>query len=293
MSVNNEIIEMIPLLVQGKLSRADAERVEAEITSSRELQSEYSFWQGIYSIRRAMPRFEFSQHPSAEALDRFALGRLNQLSPEYSEIAGHLQECKGCVEDVALLRQAVQFLPEDRLETAPVAGKGWLASLFGSTIVSKIVVPAALALIVVFSAVVVMNRPGEEELSLRVALSMKNEKRSVADEGHAPELQVALNKATKELIFAFPTDRVEVPDYRYDIDLNRRGGERLALEGQQLDCQQTEFMNQCELKVTNQAILDALKEGGSFTLSIREQFPEGVSLIPAEYEFYFNVSVKE
>jgi hypothetical protein len=293
MSVNNEIIEMIPLLVQGKLNKADAERVEAEISSSRELQSEYSFWQGIYSIRRTMPRFDFSGHPTSEALDRFALGRLNQLSAEYSEIAGHLQECKGCLEDVALLRQAVQFLPEDRIETAPAVSKGWLASLLGSAAISKIVAPAAIALIVVFSAVVIMNRPGEEGSPMRVTLSMKNEKRSLTDEGHAPELQVALNKATKELIFAFPTDRVEVPDYSYDIDLNRRGGERLALEGQQLDCRQTELLNQCELKVTNPTILDALKEGGSFTLSIKEEFPAGVNIVPAEYEFYFNVSVKE
>lgn len=293
MSVNNEIMEMIPLLVQGKLNRADAERVEAEISNSRELQSEYSFWQGIYSIRRTMPRFEFSAHPTSEALDRFAQGRLNQLSPEHSEIAGHLQECKGCTEDVALLRQAAQFLPEDRIETAPLRSRGWLASLLESALISKIVAPVAIALIVVFSTVVIMNRPGDDILPVRAALSMKNEKRSLADEGHAPELQVALNKTTKELIFAFPTDRVEVPDYSYNIDINRRGGAKLTLEGQQLDCQQTELMNQCELKVTNPAILDALKEGGSFTLSIKEEFPAGVNLIPAEYEFYFNVSVKE
>lgn len=293
MSVNNEITEMIPLLVQGKLNRADAERVEAEISHSRELQSEYNFWQGIYSIRRAMPRFDFSSHPTAEALDRFALGRLNQLSAEYSEIAGHLQECKNCLEDVALLRQAVQFLPEDRIEAVPTQSKSWLSALVSSSIVSKIVAPVAVALIVVFSAVVIMNRPGDEGSSLRVTLSMKNEKRSLTDEGHAPELQVAMNKTTKELIFAFPTDRVEVPDYTYNIDLNRRGGEKLALEGQQLDCQQTEFLNQCELKVTNPTILDALKKGGSFTLSITEEFPAGVNLVPAEYEFYFNVSVKE
>ncbi len=102
-----------------------------------------------------------------------------------------------------------------------------------------------------------------------------------------------LQKNTRELIFAFPTDRVELPDYHYNIDLNRRGGETLTLEDQQLECLPTEFINQCELKVTDQNALNTLKEGGSFSLTIKEEFPEGVSIVPAEYEFYFNVSVKE
>ncbi|MGB5107453.1 MAG: hypothetical protein WBP29_06820 [Candidatus Zixiibacteriota bacterium] len=293
MSVNEETIEMIPLLVQGKLNQADAERVKAEIANSRELNAEYSFWQGVYSIRRAMPRFDFSGHPTAEALDRFALGRLNQLSAEYSEIAGHVQECKACVEDIELLRQAVRYLPEDEMETAAKESKSWFSSLESATLISKVVAPVAIALIVVFSAVVIMNRPGEDSLAVRVALSMHNEKRAIVDEGQIPEMQFALKKNTRELTFAFPTDRVELPDYHYNIDLIRRGGESFTVENQELECQPTQLLNQCELKVTDQKILNALKEGGSFSLSIKEEFPEGVNLVPAEYEFYFNVSINE
>ena len=293
MSVNEEIFEMIPLLVQGKLDKAEAERLEAEIASSRELRAEYAFWQGVYSIRRAMPRFDFSGHPSAEGLDRFAQGRLNQLSAEYSEIAGHIQECKTCIQDVELLRLAVKHIPEERLEPAVLESKSWLAALVNSRLISKVVAPIAVALVVVFSAVVIMNRPGEDSLAVRVSLSMHNEKRAIVDEGQIPEMQVALKKNTRELTFAFPTDRVELPDFHYNIDLIRRGGESLTVEGQQLDCQPSELLNQCELKVTDQKLLDALKEGGSFSLSIKEEFPEGVNLVPAEYEFYFNVSVTE
>lgn len=293
MSVNNEIIEMIPLLVQGKLSQTEAARIDAEVANSKELQAEYSFWQGIYSIRRTMPNFDFSSHLAAEALDRFALKRLNQLSAEYSEIAGHIQQCSSCTNDVELLRLAVKHLPEDRLETATGDNRSWLTHIFGLTAFSKVVAPIALTLILVLSAVVIFNRPGDESLLVRATLTMQNEKRSIADEGQIPEMQVALQKNTRELIFAFPTDRVELPDYHYSIDLNRRGGESLALENQQLECQPTEFSNQCELKVTDQKVLNTLKEGGSFSLSIKEEFPEGVSLVPAEYEFYFNVSIKE
>lgn len=293
MSVNEEIIEMIPLLVQGKLNKSDADRVEAEIANSRELSAEYTFWQGVYSIRRVMPRFDFSGHPAAEALDRFALGRLNQLSAEYSEIASHVQDCNACVEDVELLRQAVKHLPEERVEAAVEESKNWFSSLVSSALISKIVAPVAVALILVFSAVVIINQPDEDSLAVRVALSMRNEKRAVIDEGQVPEMQVALKKNTRELTFAFPTDRVELPDYHYNIDLTRRGGESQTVENQELECSPTELLNQCELKVTDQKLLDMLKEGGSFSLSIKEEFPEGVSLVPAEYEFYFNVSVRE
>ncbi len=293
MSVNNESIEMIPLLVQGKLNRVDAERVEAEITNSLELQTEFAFWQGVYSIRRDMARFDFSEHPTAEALDRFAFARISKLSPEYSEISGHLQQCMSCVGDVELLRLAAQHLPEDSSEYVQQANRGWLSSWMSSRLVSAIVAPAAAILILVFSAIVILNRPGDESLALRVSLSMLNEKRAVADEGQIPEMRVALKKGTRELIFAFPTDRIELQDYHYNIGLNRRGGESLVLENQQLECQQTELLNQCELKVTDQKVLETLKEGGSFSLSVKEEFPEGVNLVPAEYEFYFNVSIKE
>lgn len=293
MSVNNEIIEMIPLLVQGKLSKADSERIEAEIANSETLQAEYSFWQGIYAIRRSMPKFDFSGHPAVDALDRFALGRINQFSPEYSETAGHLQQCLSCSGDVELLRLAVKSLPEDPGTATVTEKQSWLTQLIGSTAISKIVAPIALTLILVLSAVVIMNRPGDESLLVRVSLTIQNEKRSVVDEGQINEMKVALQKNTRELIFAFPTDRVELPDYHYSIDLNRRGGETHNLEDQQLECLPTEFLNQCELKVTDKDALNALKEGGSFSLSIKEEFPEGVNLVPAEYEFYFNVSVSE
>ncbi len=126
MSVNNEIVEMIPLLVQGKLSRAEADRIEAEIAGSESLRAEFAFWQGIYSIRRSMPKFDFSGHPAVETLDRFALERINKLSSEYSEIAGHLQQCQSCACDVELLRLGRQAYPR-RINRCRTSGKTELA----------------------------------------------------------------------------------------------------------------------------------------------------------------------
>lgn len=293
MSVNDEINTLIPLLVQGKLSPQDAERVEAAIAASPELATERAFWQGIHSIRRDLPKYEFSGHPTSELLDRFARGRLNQLSAEFSEITTHLQQCPACTEDVELLRQAVKYIPEERFEPNPSAAPAKIWSIFSAKTISRIIVPIAAVLVLVFASVVIFNRPGGD--IARIELLPQFEKRSVFDAGNLPEMQVSLKKSTRELVFTFPTDRVDVPDYHYDIDLLRRGGEAatLALDNQPLECTPTELTNQCELKVTDPKVLDALKQGGSFSLSIKEEFPEGTNLLPAEYEFYFKVTVQD
>lgn len=292
MSVNTEIIEMIPLLVQGKLSDADKARIEAEIAKSSDLQKELQFWQGVYSIRRTMPHFDFSNHPSPDSLDRFAQEKINRLAPEYSEISGHLTRCNSCREDVELLRQAVIAVPEEKLAAASEK-KSWLAVVFPSSVISKVVAPIAIVLIAVFSAVLVFNPTSQNMDSTRIILTMQFEKRSIADEGQIPEMQVALSKNTRELVLAFPTDRVETIDYGYEMNLNRRGGESIALDEQSLSCEQTQLLNQCELKVTDETVLNTLKEGGSFSLKVKEEFPENTDLVPAEYEFFFNVSVRE
>ncbi len=294
MSTNEEITALIPLLVQGKLNASEAKRVEAAIAASPELASELAFWQGIRAVRREMPKHEFSNHPAPDILDRYAQGRINQLSAEYSELTTHLQQCPACVDDVEMLRQSVKVLPEDSAELAAQAEPGRLRSFFRLNVISRLVAPIAAVLVIVFASVVILNRPAGDDTA-RIVLSPQFEKRSVFDEGNLPEMPVSLKKNTRELIFTFPTDRLDVPDYRYDIDLLRRGSEgaSLALDNQPLECTPTELTNQCELKVTDQEILNALKQGGSFSLSIKEEFPAGVNLAPAEYEFYFKVTVSE
>ena len=115
MSVNNDIVDLIPLLVQGKLSEAEKRIVTEQIEKSPELQQELEFWQGIHAIRRELPRYEFSAHLLPEVLDRLAQGKINQLSAEYSEIAKHLQQCAACGEDVEMLRQAVRYIHDEPL----------------------------------------------------------------------------------------------------------------------------------------------------------------------------------
>jgi len=57
-------------------------------------------------------------------------------------------------------------------------------------------------------------------------------------------------------------------------------------------CDQTELTNVCELTVTDIAVLTLLKQGGSFSISITEQFPEYIDFMPSEYEYYFHVTVE-
>lgn len=291
MSNPNDIFELLPLLAAGKLSAEDTQRAQAAVAVSPQLQKELSFWSGIYSIRRDLPRFDFSAHISPEALDRFAHERLNKFAPEYSAIAAHLQHCDSCTQDVELLRQSASLVPEDAPLAVAAAKPGLLDRWFKSTVVSRLVAPAALALVAVFAAVVIFNQPVNNVV--HIELSTKFEKRSIVDELQIPEMPVSLKQGTRELVITFPTDRVDVPDYSYDLNLIRRGGETLTIEGQAIDCSPTELTNRCELHLTDQQILGALKQGGSFSLSVKEEFPAGVELVPAEYEFYFRVSVSE
>ena len=290
MSTNLDIRELIPLLVQNKLESKEKERVLAQIGQSPELQKELDFWKGIYAIRRELPRYEFSSHLSPELLDRFAQGKTNQLSPEYSQVTSHLQSCKACAEDVELLRQTVKMIPEDDLDVS-AAKSSALQSFFGTIFSSRVLAPVLSVLVIVVGVIYVLNRPGAGDIAT-ITLQPKFEKRAFSGEGQRPEMEVAMSKNTGKVIFAFATDRVEIANYHYDINLNPKIGTPMLLSSQNIDCKETALTNKCELTVTDQSILNRLKEGGSFSLSIKEAFPAGTTIEPAEYEYFFKVSVK-
>lgn len=293
MSVNKDIIDLIPLLVQGKLREAEKNIVLEQIQKSPELQQEYDFWQGVHAIRRELPRYDFSAHIQPEILDRFAQNKINQLSNEYSEITAHLQQCASCSEDVELLRHTVKLIPEEHLRGASIEQDGWLHSIFGLRLPTvRALAPVFSFLVVVLALFVIFQRTGEQGDIATILLKPQFEKRSITDVAHVPEMQVFLKQNTGKVIFAFPTDRIDVPDYRYAISLTPRAGIPVELDSANIVCRQTQLTNQCELTVSDSNILKQLKRGGSFALSIKEQFPAGVQLEPAEYEYYFKVLVK-
>lgn len=292
MSVKKNTNQLIPLLVQGNLEKNESARVLEEIRQSPELQAEYDFWQGIYAIRRVMPCYDSSNHPFPETLDRFAQGRMPQLSPEYSEIAGHLQQCPGCTEDVELLRQTVRHLPEEKVHLAREKSVGFLASLFGmSEHASKWLAPVASVFVIVFGLYFLSNRGGEPKMTAVILLQPQFEKRSAVDQNNIPEMQVSLKRRTNKVIIGFDTDRIDSLDYDYSIYLNPKAGAPLALSDEKIECEQSELTNHCELTVTKKKALTQLKQGGSFSLSIKETFPEGVKLEPREWEYHLLVTM--
>lgn len=292
MSATDEIIDKIIRLAQGKLSGEEKEETLRQIAESPGLAEEYDFWRGIYTIRDRLPHYDFTAHPSPEALDRFAQARISQLSTEYSELAMHLQQCPACTEDVELLRQAVRYLPEDKVEVVRSTAPSFFSKLLTGSAFAKVMSGVAAVLIVAVGAVLLLQSR-DEALSVRVALQPQFERRAIVDERMIPEMAVTLKRETKELIFEFPTDRVEVPDYWYEIRIVPRGGEPLTVEGEKLECRQSQFHNQCELTVDNVQLLSTLKQGGSFSLMIREEFPSSIELEPAEYEYFFRVTLAE
>ncbi|GEM_PF-1847035 len=294
MSVNRDIIDLIPLLVQGKLRESEKDIVLEQIRKSPELQKEFDLWRGIHNIRRELPRYDFCVHIPPQILDRFAQNKINQLSTEYSEIVAHLQRCPSCSDDVELLRHAVRLLPEEQLRPAAEEQGAWLRSVFGLRLPTvRALTPVFSFLVVVLVLFVIFQRTGEQGDMATILLKPQFEKRSVTDAAHVPEMQVFLKQSTNKVVFAFPTDRIDVPEYHYIISLTPKAGQPIELSGMDIRCQEeTQLMNQCELTVTDTAVLKQLKQGGSFSLSIKEQFPNTVQLEPAPYEYYFRVSVR-
>jgi hypothetical protein len=294
MSVEEDIIQMIPLVVQGRLATSECEKVMEQVRQSPELQAEFDFWQGVYAIRGVMPRYDFTDHPLPENLDRFAQGRVPQLSSEYSEISCHLQSCPACVEDVELLRQAVKHIPEEKVALQLQKREGFMASVFGiSARAGKWLAPVVSVLLVVVGFYYLSDRREEPTGLVTIALKPQFEKRSRAGQNGALEMQVSMTQRTDSIMFTFPTDRIDIPDYYYQAFLVPKSGAPLVLSGARIECTQTELTNQCRLTLTDVRILSELKHGGSFSLSIKEEFPAGVSLEPSEYEYYFNVTVQK
>ena len=170
---------------------------------------------------------------------------------------------------------------------------GWQQSVFGLRLPTiRALAPVFSFLIVVLGLFLLFQKTGEQGDIATILLKPQFEKRSVVDPGRVPEMQVFLKQNTNKVIFAFSTDRLDVPDYHYIINLTPKAGAVVALSAERIDCQKTQLTNQCELAITDAGILSRLKQGGSFSLSIKEQFPANVQLEPAEYEYYFKVSVK-
>lgn len=292
MSVNKDIADLIPMLVIGKLSESENRLVREQVAQSPELQKELALWQGVYSIRKLLPRYDSSAHLSAEALDRFAQGKINQLSAEFSEIARHLQSCPGCSDDVEKLRQVVKLIPEEQ-PRAVAEDSAWMKSIFGLRLPTvRALAPVFSFLVVVMAMFVIFQRTSEQGDIATIILKPQFEKRSVTDVNNLPEMQVFLKQSTNRVIFAFSTDRLDVPEYQYVVNLTPKSGSPIALSSSGVDCKSTQMSNQCELAITDVGILKQLKLGGSFALSIKEQFPGNVELEPVLYEYYFRVSVK-
>jgi len=291
-SVSKDIVDLIPMFVAGRLSDAESKIVREQIQQLPELQSELALWQGIHSIRRQLPRFDSSGHPPPELLDLFAQGKINQLSGEYGEITRHLQNCPACSEDVECLRQVVKLIPEEHVKMAEERSD-WMRSIFGIQLPTvRALAPVFSFLVVVLAMYVIFQRTGDQGGVATILLNKENASRTVTDSSQVPEMQVFLKQDTRKVVFAFSTDRVEVPEYRYVVVLIPQAGTPIELSSVAVECQPTQVSNQCELPVTDARILSQLKLGGSFVLSIIEQFPGNVELEPMPYTYYFRVSVK-
>ncbi len=291
MNDNGEIRHKIPLLVQGKLSSEEETELRRVISDSEELQEELEFWQGIYRVRNELPQYDHSDKVAPELLDAYVRGELNPLSAEYSELQAKLQDNKELAQDVELLRQSLRYLPEESVELSDApAAAGWLR-FFGGQWLNRIVVPIAAVLIIVVGAVYIISGPQSEDLTGRITLRMKNEKRSITESGKLPELSVLLRQQTKQVILSFPTDRVEVSEYHYDISLQPSGGKSIEVPSSSVKCTEQTLTNICQLTVDDPGVLSSLKQGGSFVLAVKEKFPADSTIVPNQYEYYFKVQV--
>jgi len=288
---DKETVELIPLLVQGKLEPDTEEKVNKLIEKFPQLQAEYQFWQGVYSIRSDMARLDFSDHPSPEMLDRFAQGKINEFSAEYSQIASHLSDCQTCTSEVELLRQAAVLVPEDEPLTTETREGGLLRKLLDWFASPRKVFAVATPMVIVLLAVVIFQPWGGQDLVTMIELKPQLEERNFTSPAAVQEHQVELNSNTEKLIFSFVTDRLDIPEYSYSIYLSRCPGKPISLPQPEIECQQTELTNICQLSVIDSTILDMLKLGGSYKISIKEHFPKGTDLEPVNYAYYFKVSV--
>ena len=295
MNDNRDITDMIPLLVAGKLDAAQKDRTLAEIQKSPQLKKEWEFWKGVYLIRKTMPLYDSLDHIASETLDRLARGEISKFSDEFSEISSHLTTCQSCIEDLKLLRDALQLLPEEKPATAAIQVTGWrerFRLVFASPLAAlSALVPLILLAFVTFT----MFNPGvEQDQVATFLLQPQFEKRNISADGQIPEQGFVLNKSTRKIAFQFVTDRIDIADYRYSIDITPRGAQPVALPGETINCyEQTESTNSCQVIVSDPGVVGLLRHGGSFSISIKEVLPVGVDLEPAEYEYYFRVLLKD
>lgn len=290
MAERNEIVDLIPMLAQGKLDKAHEDRLLAAIEADPALAAELEFWKGVNSIRREMPRYDFGEHLDPELLDRFVRGRIDSYSPEFSRVSAHLQQCSACTEDLELVRNALKSVPEDRLYPAASREKGWLTrllSLFSSPRPAlAALIPLVVIVIVAFSA---FSPWGDLNNTMSILLRPQFEKRNIAADGRVPEYEFHLRSGVDKIAFQFVTDRLDLVDYRYSISLTPAGGAPIRIGDEAIDCSQTELSNRCQVTVSDPALLSLLHHGGSFSISIHEELPAGTDLEPAEYEYYFHV----
>lgn len=285
------LIDLLPLLAQGKLEGAQKDSVLKEIAARPELQRELEFWQGLYQIRGKMPLYDAEDHISPELLDRLARNQINHLSPEFSQISAHLQSCSGCTEDLELLRNALRLAPEDQLVPAAASTrKSWLHSLLRSIEPARpaftAVLPLVLLVIVVFSA---FSPFGNRNDIISILLNPQMERRNFTGETAPHEYEFRMPAGIEQVAFEFSTDRLDLPSYSYAIALIPAGSQPIQLGSETVDCFQTEMSNRCVVTISDPKLVSLLRKGGSFSISIKEELPTNSGLEPADYEYYFRV----
>jgi hypothetical protein len=293
-SENQDIAELIPLLVTGKLEDSEADTVRSRIAESSRLQAELEFWQGVYAIRDQLQRLDFSEHPTPEALDRFARGEIDKLAPEFSEIASHLSQCHTCAEDLALIRKSLADLPDEPAFVSGTVIESWWQRLLTLVLTPRWATAAAASLAILLIVSFTAYQPlGDLKQVRAIVLRPQFESRNVSADGTVPEQEFPLHASEQSLVFEFTTDRVDVENMQYLIELIPDQRSPIIIPGESVNCTQTEMTNQCRINVSDPGIMRLLHSGGSFSISIRELLPTDVDLEPAEYNYHFRVLVDE
>lgn len=294
MNDRNDIANLLPLLISGKLDPALESQVRAEVAKSPELQRELEFLQGMHSVRVQMPRYDRSGHPDPEILDRLARGEITQLSADYSELSMHLESCESCRNDVELLKQVQNELPDQLVDIAGAGAPPWWQRALTLILRPGWAVAAAtslaLLLIVSFTA---FHPQGQQNIVQTVLLQPEFESRNLTAGNMQKEYQFPLRENTHKIAFQFVADRLALSDYSYDISLTPLNGSPIHLNTDDLVCSQTELTNKCLLTISDPAIMTLLHQGGSFAIAITEDLPPDAGIKPATYEYHFNVMTEQ
>ncbi|MFH2056046.1 MAG: hypothetical protein ABIJ61_08820 [bacterium] len=286
----DNISSLLPLLVSGKLEAAEADMLRRQVSASPELQKELAFLEGMQTVWSQMPLYDRSAHPEPELLDRFARGKLDEFSPEYSELSAHLQNCQGCREDVKLLRQVQQDLPDQVPATANIIPVPWSQRAFSLVLRPGWATATAASLVLLLLVSFTAFRPlGDQNLLQIIQLQPQFESRNFTSDQQVREYEFHLRDGSRRIAFEFVTDRLAIKNYSYAISLTPKYGAPVSLDNAQVNCSQTERSNKCVITVTDSQVMALLHEGGSFAISIRETLPADAGIKPATYEYYFRV----